>query len=541
MIKFDFIEDKEFTGIIDNLVSCLLPHENYNGDYFIEVLDSLTKFVKITEMTCQYELLLSVLDKMRTITVMHKEYRPKLDRNQFDIFLGSSIPDYLDTHGREVSNWMSDLGELVNLDIPKDVDSAKSFLYKASIELYDTCFSLAVDSSSYPALLISLRSAFKNNAIIEGQMVQRKILNNGVWIGRKNYKGSEDWLDYTSRYAAEIRERLNDNLDENTMLLNNLSQAEQLLEKNKAQSISLGNYGIPELDDATPMLRHRLVVLVAQTNTGKTLESCNLASTLLIANRRVVFMCGESLDNQIMNKILPSYIKKTRGLYVSETQILGIEEMSEEQHRLVRVALNEITESGNLIFRRTFTYDNVGQELRDMYLANPFDAVFIDHSAALSKAPGSKLFFEKDCIDEEAKQLRDFKLDYPVFIFVTSHPSSDASKELTKLKRVESDSPTRSSGVLSKEADELFVMYKTPELDKQDKVGVQVCKRRLARCPRNHIFLKADYTASMFNYNEKDQALDDSLVQKENLIKQIESTNSIDEDSEFNFNIFDEE
>lgn len=540
MIKFDFIEDKEFTGILDNLISCLLPHDNYNGDYFAEILDSITKLVRIDEMSCSYEVLMTVLTKMRTITVVHQEYRPRLDRAQFDIFLGSSIPDYIDNDSRKVTSWLADLGVMVNLEIPKDLDTAKSTLYQASMELYDTCFQLQIDSSSYPALLVSLKDAFKTNAIMEGQMVQRKILSNGIWIGRRNFKGSDDWLDYTTSYSNEIRTRLNDTLNDNLTILDSLDKAEQLLQKNKDQSISLGNYGIPELDDYTPMLRHRLVVLVAQTNTGKTIEACNLASTLLIEGRRVVFMCGESLDNQITNRILPSYIKKTRGLYVSETQILGREEMSEEQHRLVRVALKEITESGNLIFNKTFTYDNVGQELRELYAAKPFDAVFIDHSAALSKAPGSKLFGEKDCIDQEAIQLREFKLAYPVYIFVTSHPSSDASKELTKLKRVESDSPTRSSGVLSKEADELFVLYKTPELDKQDKVGMQICKRRLARCPRNHIFLKADYAAQMFNYSDKDQAMDDSIVQREKIIGDIERGEEVSEE-EFNFNIFDEE
>lgn len=539
MINFDFIEDNEFTNIVDNLISCLLPHEKYDGKYFTETLEVLTRFVHIDEMPCHYGVLVTVLDKMRKIVVQHSDYTPKLDRSQFDMFLGAGLNDYVDVNSRKITDWMSDMGELVNLDIPKDLEDTKTFIYQHAMELYDNCYQLEIESSSYPALVVALREAFKENAIIQGQIVQRHILSKGVFIGKRKYRGHDDYLEYSTSYLSEIQYRLSEQLDENTVVLDDLSKAEKMIEKNRQQSQVLCNYGIPELDDVTPMLRYRLVVLVAAENTGKTIYSCDLVSSLLVAGRKVVYMCGESPDNQILNKIIPSYIRKTTGLFVSETQCMGTGETTPEHERLIRVAMKEIVESGNLIFRESFTYDNVGQELRDLYQVDPFDAVIVDHSAALMKAPGSKLYTEKDCIDSETIQLREFKKKYPVFVFVDSHPSSDASKELVKLKRVDSTSPTRSTGLLSKEADELFIMYTTDELAKQSKVGIQIKKRRMAKVPRNHVYLKVDYVSLTFRYSDEDQEVSESIVKKEQLINEIENSEAVNEDA-FDFNILDD-
>lgn len=539
MIKFDFSGDKEFTDVVDSMISCSLPHNNYDGRYFSEVLDSITKYIHIDEMTCEYDLLMTVLNNMRKIIVLQEGYEPKLTRDALDKFLSSGIPDYVDVKYKEVIDWMSDLGEIVNLSIEKDLERTKSLLYQTTMDLYDTCYNIEYESNNYPTLVITLREAFKSNAIIEGQRIQRKILSNGMRIGRKIYKGLDDFIEYNLGFLQEIQFRLIDGENKDTLILDDLAKAKEIMDKNKQQSQVLCKYGLPELDDFTPMLRHRLVVLVAPENTGKTIYSADIASSLLVEGRTVVYMCGESPNNQILNKILPSYIKKKYGKFVSETECMGIEECSPEAERLIRIATTEIVTSGNLIFRDSFTYDNCGEELRDLYKSKKFDAVIIDHSAAMMKAPGSKLWGEKECIDEATIQLREFKKQFPVYVFITSHPSSDASKELVKLKRVESNSPTRSSGLLSKEADELLVMYTTDELSKQNKVGIQVKKRRMARVPRKHIYLKVDYISLTFKYNDEDQAVTDSLVSKESLISEIENGNA-DNSNEFDFDILED-
>lgn len=536
MIKFDFQDDAEFIETVNSMISCLLPHENYNGKYFSDILEKLLGFVRIEEMPCHYGVLTTVLESMKKIVVLDEDFTPSLDRASFDRFLGAGIQDYIDVNSREVTTWLTGIGEVLNLDIPKDNERAKEVLYSMSMELYETCLNLSIDTSSYPTLILTMREAFKANAIMEGQIVLRNILGKGLWVGKKKYKGLDDFLSYSLEYINEIRYRLDEEGDDNTIVLDDLSKAKKIMDMNKQQSQALGKYGIPEMDDFTPMLRHRLVVIAATENTGKTLFSTHLTATLLLEGKTVVYMCGEAPENQILNKILPSYIFRKYGKFISETQCMGSEEIDPEHDRLIKIAMKEIVESGNFIFRGSFTYDDCGQELIDLYQKKKFDAVFIDHSASMVRAPGSKLFSEKDCIDCAAVQLRNFKKKFPVFVCVTSHPSFEAAKEIEKFKCIKTASPTRSSGVLSKEADEVFFMYRTEELNKQNKIAFQITKRRLARVPINHIYLKVNYVSYMFNYNDEDQSNDESLVKKERLIEEINNFNQAT-DSDFDFDI----
>lgn len=540
-LSFDF-ESESLTDSLDNLISCLLPHENYDGKFLGDILTGLDTLIKTEEMPCQYEILLNIFNKMRRIKVTYDDYIPVLERNQYDLFLTSGIPDYVDVNRFKVISWVGSKGESVNLDIATDVERARSILYQNCMELYDKCFSLKNSSDNFTALFVGLSMAIKENALMQGIMIQREILSNGYREGRKLYRGVDDALEFSSSYTLEIEHRIREfGQSRTTVILDDEEKFINIRKKNKVLTEVLGKYDIPELDDGIPMIRSRYVVLVAPQNTGKTVYSCDRTSTLLLNGKRVVYMCGETPDNQIINKILPSYINKKFGMYVSEAMCSGIEPCTEEAERLINVASREIWSSGNLVLQQYFTYDNIYKELEDLYKREKFDAVIIDHSFSLRSAPNTKLKDVKSKIDECTVQLRCFKNDYPVFILETSHPSSQAGKELRKYNAVlYDDSPTKGSGDPTKEADDLYIMYTSPELEKQHKVGLQVYKRRSCSKPSTHIYMTLDILTQRFIYNPDEQDVAEGVSKTDAVISQIMDSNTSDDIDEIEEDIFDE-
>ena len=72
--------------------------------------------------------------------------------------------------------------------IPEHQQQAKEQLYNEALDLYDDCYSRCIESSQFPAELLALRSAFKTNADRFSLECAFKIMNEGLFQGRKVYK-----------------------------------------------------------------------------------------------------------------------------------------------------------------------------------------------------------------------------------------------------------------------------------------------------------------------------------------------------------------
>lgn len=526
MIKLDFTSENDLTVSLEKMISCLLPHENFSSIFFSNVVGSLNSLFNPKELPLDYRVLIELINQVTEIRVVVKDYTPNMSRDWLDGVLTASVKNYIMSNVIDTQNWTLERGTACNLQNPEDVDHACVLLYNAVLDLYDRCFSLAVSSQDYPTLLVTLKNAFKSNANYTGIVTLSQITNEKVYIGGRRYQGYEDSLRYMESLPRELEERLRETEDSNTLVIDSIEKITEMREMNKVQTEKIMNYGIPQLDDFTPVLRSRLVVVAGQPNVGKTLFACAKAAECILSGHRVLYMCGETTRNKINNMITSHYIFKKFGKYVSSSQISGAEECCEEVSRLINIASIEIVESRNLVLQKSFHYETVYSELAEIYNdpnRRP-DLIIIDHSASLRTKPNGRYMSAKERIDTEVIQLRDFKNDYPVCIMLFSHMSTEASSDLKKYGVVLCEGTCRDSSIADKEADELFLLYTNETLQAQDMIAFQVKKRRDREPPKENIFLKLNKIVMDFEYKDEYQAKSEEDISKEQALLNLKRT-----------------
>lgn len=533
MINLDFSDDSDLRDVLKRMISAVLPHENYDKRYFSDILAYITKLVKEDEMPLEFQCIVSVLSQLSKIKVVisDESYAPTLSRETLDNVLETGIVEFIKSNSFRVEKWMFENSQECNLEIPEHREKASETLYNATVELYDECFEMAQSSSEAPTIFISYDNAFLSSAINESIRTQVEIVQKGLRIGRVKYSGYQDSHRYSKMLNLEVDKRLNEGGD-GVIVLDSPESLKKINDMNKAQSQRLGNWGIPCLDDVTPMLKHRLVVLVANPNVGKTLFACQVASKLIREGKRVLFYCGESPVNKIKNMVTSNYIfNGPKGYFVTTAQISGQIDCSEEVQRIINIADMEISNSGNLIFIDELHYDKCYDELESTYERHKFDAVIIDHSLALSNSSDSKLRDNKSRVDAEAEQLRNFKKKYPIMVFVTSHTSVAAQAELIKFGHVYS-SPPRDSGILDKEADEEFILKANDTMDKGGFEALQIYKRRDKSAPKSDVILKLRKDVIDFEYKDEYQKDTADDLKKDQALSNIEKVMNLTDTEE---------
>lgn len=541
MIKLDFT-DEVLVTCTNKMISCLLPHSNFNGKLFSQGLESILKYIKLEEFSLEYRCLLKVLYDMNKIKISIDSFVPRLTREGLDDILQASIIEFVSKNSKDAITWMALNYDEININNPEHVSKCQHVLYKAVIDLYDACYSLEIVTEELAMLIVAYSNAFKANAIAESIKTTYAIYEGAVWLGRKSYKGADGVIEYQSYFTSEIKDRLN-NAEEETVAITDANSLSKINRISKMQGKRISDWGIPQLDDATPILRSRLVTIVANPGVGKTLYCSYLTRKLIFSGSKVLYISSESTINRIKDNVSSNNIYKKYGHYVTSAQIAGIEDCIEEAQRLINISDLDIQKTGNLILKENLTYECIYDELKSLYETHNMDVIFIDHIGAL-KSDGSKnLFTMKQKIDCATEQIRQFKNEYPVCVIVNSHMSTEAQNDLKKFSKVYSQ-PTAYSGDLERATDELFILYNNETLIASELVGLQVYKRRLKEAPRNHIFLKVTKAVVDYEYSEEYQIGEDKVSKEEalnDIAKSTSNNNFLDEDESLFVDILDDD
>lgn len=164
-------------------------------------------------------------------------------------------------------------------------------------------------------------------------------------------------------------------------------------------------------------------------------------------------MFGESTRAKIYAQILLAYIWVRYHKSLLMMHMIDDSECTEEIIKIKTMAMQEVNDL--LYLTESYSYDNLYNELVADYEKAKFDAVFIDHSYALTGI--STKDNGKSSIDKMSIFLRSFKRTYPVYVCVASHPSTDARNAVSKDKTV-GEFITKGSSNLAAEADETFIL-----------------------------------------------------------------------------------
>lgn len=523
LIKFD---DEDFKNSFDDLISGLLPHENYDPKMFLDIYMGIQRFVKIDEMSLEYRILFNIFEDILKVysSVTKQSLFITVTRDIVSDILQSSLMEFMVTDGSKFREWFEKRGINSNFSVPLNQENGASALYNEVMDVYDRCFEKQTPSGEVIGRFVTFKNLFVSAVSQATLNAQVEIISDKLYYKNRVYKGSEDWIRFMSETIKDLENRLNDDLNTTSVILDDSVKVEEIFREARQTFKPLGNFGIPDVD-GVPMSTNMLCVITGNSNAGKTLYSCYLSSLLLCNGKRVLFMCGEAPKEKILSYITSNFIYRKYGKFVSNKQILDPRENSEEVQRLINLASIEIASNSNdskLILRDSYTYENLYSELVNDYEMFGMDAVFIDHSLSLKRT--YSLSADKDCVDALAVQSREFKKAYPVFMCITSHLSVEAQNELSRKGIIlNTASVTRASSTLHAEADSILIIVSKPELDKQSLRGFIHYKSRDSVKSYKYYYMRVLFNANEWFYDLRDQDGEENSVDANIALSEVEN------------------
>ena len=525
--------DEILCSKLDAVLSGLLPHENYKPETFASLYPILQQALAKESTSGVYYVMYTILNKYYSLsTIVSKvEFAVRITEERFKSALENNIPDLILDPKVNIKDIMNQEGKPADMSIPSVQQEAMNILYVRCLELYQRCFALCIPYEDAVANVVDLKDALVVNMINTSIEEQRAIISTGMWVGRRQYIGISGWLEYASESIRRVGEIGTE--DDTDLVCDDVSKVDAIDSDIAELNIPLANYGIPQLDDKTPMLRHRLVVFVAKENVGKTKFMIHLTASLIRAGIKPFYASGETVKSKIVNEVTSSYLFQEYGLHFEPSSLFGkgLDELTPEDRQLVLAAKAKIAVSG-LHVCTDMEYGTADAKMEKAYQEG-CEAFFIDHSQSLR---GQGNMTMNEAVTSLSLKCRDLKNKRPVFVCVASHPSTNLKDLLQKDKTDNvQQNTTAQSSTLANEADELFILYENDSLVKQGLVGLRVHKRRDAEKPPT-IFLKKAYHVSSFIYDDKYQGA--NLVTDEDaLFASMGYTDIVEADDEYDIEL----
>ena len=517
-------KDEALCTALNHVISGLLPHENYKNSFAI-LYPSLISVLNIRDVQGIHYIFFAIFEKYYSLVnaINQKDFNVCVTRERFENALANNLPDFILEPQLRVEEIMYQEGKSGDITIPTIQNDAMNVVFSRVMSLYDECFDLKQTYEDAVARLVDLKDSIRLNVIDTGIQMQREIISVGRKYNGKFYRGSTGWQSFTSLLVKEISE-LNSLVDDDLNCVG-LDVLPRIEEQTIEMSEGLAEYGIPQLDDKTPMLKHRLVTFVAKENTGKTKVITHLAATLIRSGVKVYFACGETPPQIAFMNVVSSYIYQEYGLYFETGDLTGagFRALSEEDKQVVQSAKAAVALSGS-IFNNNLEYDNVIPTFTEAYRRG-CQAFFVDHTQSLriGNSRGRKI---KDFVYQLAVDCRDFKRQYPVYVCLASQPSTDLKDIFQKEQSKDiQQSPTAQSANVSQESDEVFILHETPFLKKQNILCWIVFKRRDGDKPQP-FFIRKLFHVSSYKYDPTIQSGDNVDAQEIEGILRSVSTDS---------------
>lgn len=501
-LVLDF-KDEVLCDNLNHVISALLPHSNCEPKTFGLLWPTLTTTLPVESVRGLHYVFYVIFKKYFSLqnAVNAEEFSVNITRERFEKALANNLPDLVLEPQMNVTELMNEEGKSGDISIPTIQNEAMGIIFAKTMDVYDTCFEMEQTYEDAMAYIIDLRDSIKANVIETGLQMQRAILSTGLRYGRRFYRGTSGWMDFSQQLVREVSEL--EMQSDDSLVCDTLDILSKVENRAEEMSEGLANYGIPQLDDKTPILRHRLAVFVARENTGKTKIAIYLIANLIRENRKVYFACGESDPDSVFMRIVSSYIFQEYGLYFEEWELIGpgLESLSPEDRQVVQAAKARVAMSG-VVISNSLEYDNVLPTFIS-YQRKGYDAFFVDHTQTLRGRKGRKI---GELVTALALDCREFKNNYPVYVCLLSQPSINLKDMLQKDQTKDiHQSPTAQSATPSQEADELFILTETDYLAKQNLLMWITFKRRDAQRPAP-FYIRKLFHVSAFQYDPNVQS-----------------------------------
>lgn len=510
MLKIAILKNEDLQGTVKKFISALLPHQDYDSTEFLTVLRLLFKYIHLDEFEMEYYFILQALDQLGKIKSVHSDFVPELSQSIFEELLETQIDSVIDRPELGVVEWLEYEGMDFNLQNEVVREETCQKVCQRCIDLYEEAFSLAVPTARIANYEPELKAVFEGCICVQNINTQVEIVRGRTRIGRRWYSGFDDWREYSLQALVEVNNRLDDAGNGQTLALDSFESSNRILEELKESYEPIANWGIPELDNYTPILKHRYVVVVANENVGKTHFAVDKTVNVMLAGGKVVYMCGESTKAAIYQMVLRNYVWKKYGVMLEVEHLLAPEDCPKDIECIIKMSVLEVVQECRLILQDAFSYKTVGTEIESLYSEYKFDMLVIDHSFALKGSVGDGSLQAKG--SALSGQLLAFKRSHPVTVLLTSHMSVRA-KDLSERGKSVTTSSTKGSSDFGNDADEVFQLETDAVLRKQSLLKLMVLKRRGPAVP-DPVMLTTKFEVSALVYDKNKQAADVQLSLK---------------------------
>lgn len=500
-LYLDFRDDT-LSSTLNKVISGLLPHEYYKPSNFISLYSLLTQTLSKQDTRGLYYIFYTILEKYSILSEVDN-YTVQLTSERFSNALENNLYDLILQDNTNIKELMAEEGKSSDISIPSIQEEIVQTLFYKCMNWYDSCFQMKTPTDTAISCIVDLKDTIEHNLIDTSMELLRTIITTGTFLKKVHYAGTQGWV----KFANESIKSLIDlsSLRSTRLECDSIKSLDKVEREVEEIFNPLGNYGIEPLDDYTPILQHRLAVIVGKENVGKTKIMIDLVTQLVLEGKKVYIASGETRPSLLWFQILSCYLYKKYDMqlesrYLSRNEVKTLEKSYQQ---IIATAKMELISSG-LIIDDDLTYDTVNSTFIQCY-EKGIEAFFIDHSQSLRGRNGRLI---NELVTQLAMDCRDLKNKYPIYICVLSHPSADLKLLIQKdySRAFNSQiSPTAQSSYLSSEADEIFILFETDLLKKQGLLGWITYKRREA--PKiNVIFIKTMFHVSAFIYDIKYQA-----------------------------------
>lgn len=530
MFRLTLSNHPELCKDLTNLLSGILPHKNQDFTKYGMLLGKVTKLIPVEEMEVEYYLVFKIAEQILDIS-LDTNTTPVFSRDILESILDSELYNTIREDRRGFARMMEMEGLASDFNIEANIQAAANLAKQRAMDLYDEAFQLGLGGNiildnaenteedggvitGVMGYIYSLRNNYSLAVGSEFVQMQVALLNGDnatfrskrydgwyEFLGRNKYEGVNGWVDFGQYFFSTLEARLAESVLESTPLTS-LHEAEELKSDLLERLEILAEYGIPPIDVGTPIRKTRYSVLIGKPNLGKTTIALNWAVNVLLEGKKVAIFSGENPKSFILYKyILPIYIFKKYGFYVTYEQVIGEEDITgvsdeeiEDRKQLIKLAILEVVESGNYMYIESLNAWRIGEDLAKLYIDFPFDYVMIDHT--LSVAGGGN---NTERLEKMSQDLLKFREEYQTSICLLSHPSPDAKKIVS---REGAEGLVKYCKQIEADADDVFYIFDTPDLEMKSLIALLQTKGRDAEKVLSTIYLTKMFQYKLFRYDE---------------------------------------
>lgn len=510
--------DKLTTRIINTMINDKL-------EYSDKLFEKITKYIHLDEFKMEYYVLMTLLSQVsehnKTNRVLGIDVKVRINRRWFESLIENEVEKLVKRKRKELDleTYMEQDGLDTNFSIDINIDNAMSYLANRCFDLYDriTAYSYGIDEAI--SMEMEFRSALTSNLSKSTVDAQVMILGDRLYVNGRYYQGEEDWLTYINDTAKEIKDRLDSESTVEHLTFSNLAYAEEKRKQTTPKDIC--DFGIEPLDNVSALETRKLITIVGQEGTGKTQICCYLASRIMKAGTKVLYLSTELPEVEIMNRMISSYIMQRYNRAIPWKYLRDRSSLSEDLVKNIKLIEEEIGLDDLGYIRNNISYEEFKSRMRRYVTENNIGVIIVDHSAKLKK--GSTAIKEKEYIDMLGDACVELRNELGVTIIVTSHPSPEAKNDLKKFGYIQTETtPAYGSGSLSKDADLVLIFSTTQDLKKQGLIQTQIWKSREGAVPQPMFKLRTDFSVSHLTYHNEDQGVETSSIDIDPLLGKIE-------------------